>query len=431
MSSNAVAYQLEIIKATPGRIAKEALLRQLAAEYPELSKRIMIAVFDKNVTYGINKKMPEPRRRFQRREFTDSTWKLLGMLASRELSGDNAKAAVARELGKLSTPSRNLLIAILQQNLRSGFGVDVVNEIWGNIVETFDICLAHNYEDHKAKLDGRWPVWADVKYDGLRGFRYHSVPVVYSRAKLPLSCPDGLMQVMTSFLDDCVDYLGVGAGETELFLDFELVAVTGLFKDAMSNSRSSKKGAREGSMMIRVIDLLTVDELKAGKSYHPQHVRRQRLEHLLSLPEFARFNPLIQITEGRECADDAEVQVFFGESLEKGLEGLIVKPDDGYWIGGRSYDWLKKKAKSKVEGRIVGYKMADPLSKHAGLVGSVHLELPSGVRVYVAGMTDTMRLRVSAEQEELMDAVVELEYHELTPDGVPRHPRIKAIRDDK
>lgn len=452
MSSNQISYALQTVKNTSGKKAKEALLRQLQAEFPEESARIMRAVFDKDITYGFAKKIPKPdapavvNRITRPRQFGPSTWELLDKLASRELSGKAAKTAVAQHLGRLSEPSRLLFECILQQNLRAGFGIDVVVGIWGQIVETFDVCLAHEWREEmygKARPriaaneeeydpsyhSGFFPVWADVKYDGLRGFRFENTPALVSRKKLPLSCPDSLQRLMTEFLAEARDYLSYDS--EELFLDVEIVSADGVFRDAMSNARASKKGASDGSLVVKVIDLLSVEEVREGRSEDDQKERRKRNEEMFADERFQRLAPYITLSEGRECASAAEVEAFAGEAWDQALEGVIVKPYQGFWETKRSYYWLKLKAKGNAKGRIKGYVMADLRGKNTGLVGSVIMEEDSGVRTRVAGMTDSMRAYISKNQEALMDEQIEATFHERTPDGVMRHPRIKAIRSDR
>lgn len=443
MSSNEVAYALQVVKLTAGRIAKHALLSVLREDHPELSKKVMQAVFNKDVTYGFAKNIPAPTRSPKRpRQFTDQTWNLLDQLAARSLTGDAARTAVAKELGLLSGPSQELLIAILQQNLRGGYGIDVVVDVWGPIVETFDVCLAQDWRKESEKIAasieefdpkvhrGYYPVWVDIKYDGLRGFIFTDDPILYSRKRLPQAYPESLAKLAQEFLAAVDVYLGPEPGSGFL-LDCEIVAMDGTFQTATSNARSTKKGAAEGSLKLAVIDVLTREELVSGQSRHVHARRRQGLEDMMSDPAFQRFAPFIELTEGRACKNEQEVAAFAAESWERGLEGLIIKLSHFPWEGKRSYGWLKYKGKGSIKGRIIGYELADPLSKNAGKVGSVKYELESGVRGKVAGMTDKMRNDITANQEHYLGEQIEMEFHELTPDGVLRHPRVKAIRTDR
>ena len=46
-------------------------------------------------------------------------------------------------------------------------------------------------------------------------------------------------------------------------------------------------------------------------------------------------------------------------------------------------------------------------------------------------MTMAMRGALWQDRDTIAGAVCEVEYHEFTPDGSLRHPRIHIIRDDK
>lgn len=444
-SSNQIAYALQLVKSTSGKKAKESLLRVLHRDYPEESAKVMRAIFDKDTTYGI-KKIPEATNATLRpRQFHAGTWGLLSRLASRELTGKAAIDAVSAMLGQLSLPSRELLICILQQNLRAGFGIDTVVEIWGPIVETFDICLAQEwrqemYKNKRARIastkkefdpkyhSGYFPVWCDFKYDGYRGFYFEGEDAIVSRRRLPTTVAPGLIKTLKAFVQDLREHYGVPAHE-QLFIDCEAVSPDGVFRDVMSSSRSKKKGAAEGSQVLKIIDILTVREVYAGVSDLGQTERREKNEELFAHPTFAKYAPHIMLTEGEWCKDVEAVEALVQKAWANDLEGLIVKC--GPWENKRSYGWLKYKREGSAKGRIKGYVMSDPLSKNAGMVGSIIMEEDSGVRSNISGMTDEMRKFVTENQDALLDEQIESDFHERTPDGVQRHPRLKSIRSDR
>lgn len=443
-SSSLVATVIEEIKAEPGRNSKRAMLQALR-DNSDVALKVMMAVFDVNVTYGI-KKVPAARVKGNphsgRREFDENTWGILDDLASRKLTGNRAQDVLAVELGFLDQPSRNLLTAILQQNLRAGFSADVVNEVWGPVLKVVKIQLANEYfmklkagekGPRKVNPKARFPAWYDVKYDGVRGFRLSDETTgFFSRKGLSLEVPPSLHDLIGEFLEDAKEFYGCVEGE-ELLLDCEIVPLSGGFKDVMSQVRASKRGAEEGTTGIRVIDIITKQEYEEGKSYDNQKARREDLELMITQPWFKKYEQFIKLTEGEHVVDEAHAARFYAKVIANGGEGAMHKHYEDYWEAKRTDGWLKLKPAEEIEGTIVGYKEGAKHSKWEGFLGAVLVEIPNGVTVSVDGMTDKVRAYIHEHREELLGEPAELLYHEMTPDGSLRHPRFKPgfIRDDK
>lgn len=318
-SSDYVATCLENIKKESGRNAKKDLLFMLRDE-SDISLKVMMAVFDVNVTYGV-KSIPGPRTfagkpAFQG-EFNETTWTLLDCLANRSLTGNAAKEAIAGELGRLTLPSRGLLIAVLQQNLRAGFSADVVNEIWGPVLKVVKIQLANEFfvklkagesGPRKVNPKAQFPAWDDVKYDGVRGFWLSDEDTgFFSRKGLPLEIPPSLHELITEFMEDAKAFWECVDGE-ELLLDCEIVPLDGGFADVMSQVRASKRGAAEGTTGIRIIDIITKQEYEEGKSFDDQRARRADLELMVEQPWFEKYSDYISLTEGKEVHSAEESQ---------------------------------------------------------------------------------------------------------------------------
>jgi len=442
-TSEAIAVAIEEIKNQPGKLAKVEMLKALRDNYP-FALDVMKAVFDVTVTYGI-KRVPEPGSPWGLNPggFDEGTVALLDRLASRELTGSKAQESIAKELARLYPASQRLLTAILQQNLRAGFSVDVVNQVWGKVLKVVKIQLANTYfmklkagesGPRKVNPKARFPAWHDVKYDGVRGCYLSDDPGFFSRKGLPLEVPPSLDKLIQSFLSDLAAQRNHETGLDEaLFLDCEIVPLNGGFADIMSQVRASKRGASEGTTGIRVIDILSRTEYEAGKSDDDQETRRARLEEMVKAPWFQPYAGYIRLTEGQHVEDDAQAQKFYAKVLLNGGEGTMHKHYDDFWEAKRSDSWLKLKPAEEIEGTIVGYKEGAKHSKWEGFLGAVLVKIPSGVIVSVDGMTDKVREYIHHHREELLKETAELLYHEKTPDGSLRHPRFKPgfIRDDK
>ena len=162
-----------------------------------------------------------------------------------------------------------------------------------------------------------------------------------------------------------------------------------------------------------------------------------------------------------------EGEAFLREVSRIGLEGIIAKKADSEYVAGRSALWLKMKAERTGDFVIVGYTAPKGSRSH---IGALQLaEMVEGRLAYVGrvgtGMDDARLREVEAmlapivrsdapcfamatepgvvprESEFIPDTktttwvepryVVEVQYRELTPDGLLRHAVFLRLRDDK
>lgn len=430
-TSSTLMLHLKDVKEEPSRLRKKEMLDSLRSRWPGLSLRVMKAVFDPRITYGVAKKIPAPADgQGADQEFDGVTWTLLDDLAARRVTGNNAQRDIAAELGRLSRLSQELLICILQQNLRAGFGADVVNEVWGEgTIPEFKVMLAHPFKKYGEKAT--FPGHCDFKYDGVRAITFSDMQGFFSRSGKPLEAHQDLKDQVTKFFAYVQEQCDT---EDALVIDCELVSLQGQFADTMSQVRASKRGADSGKVGIRVIDLFTMKEFVAGVTEEDQETRRELMEGLVNRWDAWATEDVkgwILPTETREVGCFEDVLAVTEVAWAHGLEGVIYKPWNGLWEAKRSKNWLKVKREGTIEAVIVEVLEGAQFSKFEGNCGAVRCRLPSGVLVNVAGMTDAMRSELWQKRGEIAGTVCEVEYHELTPDGSLRHPRMGIIRDDK
>jgi bifunctional non-homologous end joining protein LigD len=210
------------------------------------------------------------------------------------------------------------------------------------------------------------------------------------------------------------------------------------------------KNSLDGRMplVFYVFDLLELDGQDIARL--PQLERKQRLEALLSrLPADA------PIAYSDHMVGDGEA--VFRAMCEGGHEGVIAKsPTARYHGGDRSTAWLKIKCVKRQEFVVIGWRPPDyGVDNVRGLFLATYED---GKLIYRGGVgtgfTDRMRREVwevlqlirtdeapkitGMPRAEMRAArwveprlLAEVEFTEITPDGLIRHPSFKGLREDK
>lgn len=194
-------------------------------------------------------------------------------------------------------------------------------------------------------------------------------------------------------------------------LDGELYLGTGQFQELMSICRRNTPDNRWNQVGYKVFDLP-----ESGWTF--EKVCRE-------LP-LIYWDPLEQF-------QDRDIHEFMQEVLDKGGEGLMLRHPNSRWEDKRSKYLLKYKPVNDAEGKLVGFTAGK--GKYEGKIGALILELPSGKRLELSGMTDLERefsptglvipgKDVIGESPFFkLGDIISFKYRELTLDGIPKEAR--------
>jgi hypothetical protein len=457
MNGTDVLAYLDRIAADKSRIAKEDMLKRVIDD--PVFQRALIYAYNPFITFGVT---PPRAKAAGRQQITEASkvWAALDALADRTFTGNAAQVCVREWMvDVLDQPSSDLLFRILSKDLRCGISVKTINKVKPGLIPTFDVMLAHKYE---VKRIVTWPAAVEPKLDGLRVIAVAQNGDVrfYSRTGKPFTSLDHLVLPVLTMLDgaragvqnaETAVELGIpeklrevywkllGDDKPRLVLDGEVVS--GNFNETTGAVRRKDELAEDA--VFNVFDALPYG-LFAGASADiklPYKVRRGFTEHVLrhALPE----SPLKLVPRYLVNSVD-EIQTYYQTFRDRGLEGAIVKPLDGFYQKKRSFGWMKMKAEESVDVRVTG--AFEGTGKYEGQLGGLIVDV-DGVEVRVGGgFTDEERRRLweafqrdqavrhwpsPGPNPEVLGRLIEVEYHEKTPDGSLRHPRFVAWRDDK
>jgi len=422
MNSREIFKVIEQIAATPGKNDKEAIIKSHAADNE--FTRVLIYALDANRTFGIAD-VPERQPGPISAVFDNSTWLLLDQLADRLVAGRSARVMVQEQMDDLDDLSAELLKRIITKDLRAGFTESTVNKAVAGLVPSFDCMLAHGFEAKRVK---HWPVAVEPKLDGIRVLcfvnRTAGTARFYSRNGKEFTSFDHLKPAV-------LDLPALPGDLNDSFvLDGEVVS--GTFNATVSSVRKKKVAAIDA--IFHVFDILPTACFYADskKGYEPAGTYAERVA-LLDRVLAVGAGPIRRVPFHLVTSEE-QIHALYAQFQAEGLEGVIVKNLEGLYHRRRNHSWMKIKAEASVDVPVVG--AFEGTGKYVGMLGGLTVVF-KGVKVNVGGgFLDEQRKEFwSAYQDDsgssLLNRLVEVVYHEITPDGSLRHPRFKRFRDDK
>jgi hypothetical protein len=415
LGSRALSQVFAQIAQTPGRKDKAAQMARVAG-YEDTLRALELA-YDPYVTFGLQP-VPADAHGLGVREFDDMTWDLLLALADREITGGAARQAVADEAAGLDRDSADLLLAIINKDLRCGINVKSINAVVPGLVPEFSVALADKFQP--TRIDWRAGVQVEPKLDGIR-ILAEILPaagtvVFRTRNGREVDTLDHLAPALLRIAENALV-----PQETGLVLDGEVVA--GAFNDTVSQVRS--RGSAEDAV-FHVFDVLPAIAFRAGQSEDTQHERRQLLEILL-----AGGGGRVRLTPAEIVHSEDEALAVASRHQAAGLEGAVVKDRAAPYPFKRDRCWQKIKGYETHDLEVVG--VFEGEGRLVGTLGGLVCDY-RGVQVRVGtGLSDAQRADLWRLWHEgaLRGAVAEIGAHETTRDGSLRHPRLVRMRWDK
>lgn len=274
--------------------------------------------------------------------------------------------------------------------------------------------LAHKYDPKRVE---KWPVAVEPKLDGVRVLVFVSPGAVLfrSRSDKPFPALDWMAPRISSHVADAF------GAHASVVLEAE--AVSGSFNTTVSSVRRKSVSADDAELYV--FDIVPRTEFDVGKSVLPYFNRREVLARMYGLDSWPSFFNLLSVDYAH--SHHAVVRLYRA-AREQGLEGVMVKDAHARYERKRSHAWMKMKAEESVDVPVVGRFAGE--GKHAGRLGGLIVK-HGGVEVRVGtGFTDTQREELwECKFTQLHNRIVEVQYHEETPDGSLRHPRFVRFRD--
>ncbi len=342
----------------------------------------------------------------------DCVWeevkKILTMLASRELSGGAAYAAVQ---STIRMKSGHTVVCIINKDLRAGVNIALANRAIPALIPTFIIGKA---ADTSRGAVTKYPCLAEPKYVRVR------VLAMYG--------PTAGVQLMSSGGREYKNFPHIQKeletlGYINRILDGEVYGDT--FDRTMNvahrgRSKKDNEGIDDASFIYNVFDTLELDEFSASACSYPLTTRRTTLQMTFAETEHVR------LTHGLEVNNEEEMWAYHDKIVALGYEGLVLKNLNGkYPFKRTSKEWIKVKRMIKVQGIVKGFYSGK--GKFVGTLGGVEVEIGGVITKVGSGFSDNERDEIWTSQSTWHLRAVTVQGQEMTEAGRVRCPVFKGF----
>lgn len=467
LSDQQLIAAVDRIACEPGRNEKERLLSDLAAT--RQGRQLIDWCYNPFRTYGITwKKAIETMGPDEDASFSmPRIGELLDHLASRTLTGNAAREAVETAFRILPPAACRILWLCLNKDFKSGVNLSSIKAVDPALVPIFAVMRAQTYEEKRInsfpvavepKLDGHRVTF--IAKDGSGGFFTRTGKVIESLDHMvepvlkALRHWTGIARITNGGSNPVNDFLSClpsVVGTPEIVLDGEMMSDVSF---AETSGALRRKG-HEADVRFHVFDMLTWPEFDAmGAVQVPYISRRARVVSFILAAN--AVTDRLKATKMELAHSHDEIQEIYQRHRAAGYEGAMVKSLAGFYHKKKTHDWQKLKNEDTEDLPVIGVFQGQVGGKYEHTIGGLIVDR-NGVEVRVSGLDDAMREEIWKLWEQtclavgvspdvgyagcsfgitgtpgpLLGRLIEVEFHEVTPDGSLRHPRFVRFRDDK
>ena len=379
---------------------------------------------DPLVTFGV-KQIPESEQDGDGLKWDDFK-KDADLLIEREKTGHAARDLIIDLMSSAKKDQWNdWYRRILIKDLRCGVSEKTVNNVAKRMdlefrVPIFSCMLAHDGAKHPKKIKGDCLV--EYKYDGVR------VIAIVKNGKATLYSRNGKIFHNFPHIENALsksEYNNIVFDGEVMSDDFQ----------ALMKQVYRKSGAQTDDAYLALFDILPLKEFNEGKSKLSSIERKEELNKLSKSFENAIKLVDYEVINFDEKHGQNKFASMNKEALEKGYEGLMIKPNDNFYQCKRSHAWLKIKPFIEVTLKIID--IQEGTGKHSGKLGAFHVEGDDDGKFFSlsvgSGLTDEEREKFWVSKDKLIGRLVEIRADAITQSIEGEHyslrfPRFKNFR---
>ena len=394
---------IQELESDNSRLKKEAIIRRESdAENIRFFNGVGSAL-DGFRTFGIQK-VPISKKDgpgITQTEFDD----VLKQMEERQLTGDSMRGMVQDLCDRSKMEEWNdWYRRILIKDLRCGVTHKTINKHSTMKVPVFECMLADDSKKHEKKMTG--DVYVEPKLDGVRVITICDVDKdevrMYSRNGKELNNFPKILEQFDSMLDQMAESM-VFDGEV-MSDDFQ----------TLMREIHRKGGAKTDDAVLNVFDCLPLEAFKEGGYAGSLTVRKGMLNEYefgpnISKVEYVRMN--LSEDDGQKMFAD-----YNKLCIDKGFEGIMVKPMSCVYECKRSSLWLKVKPFIEVSLKVIDTE--EGTGRNAGKLGALIVEgtdMDKFIKTNVgSGLTDNDREEFWKAKDKLIGQIVEIRADAIT-----------------
>lgn len=451
---------LDEIANEPSSNAKMDILRKYSSN--QLLRDVLYKANSNKVKYYI-KQIPEYEFDKDFKHITLNTAVLmLDKISDRVFTGRHASEWLLSILQSLTTENAYVIERIILKDLKIGMGTSNINKVFPKLIEKTPYMGAKSYSEKlvrnifaKSKLIvesiSDKPIAASqLKMDG----RYCNA-IIENGDILLISRQGETTHVGDAkFLNELKQINGsvVLNGELTMGDSLDRYTANGIVAsivdiEGKKNNRSEletnkkikafedKHGSYKESIdkiKFTVWDMITVDEYHNKKSDTSYYKRLSNLKKMLN-----EINTeAISLVETKYVTSLKEAMNHFKDTLNRGLEGTILKSLEDGWKDGKPNYCVKMKLEMTLDLKIIGFNYGTKGKKNEDVISTLQVTSSCGkLKTNPSGMSEEMMEYVTNNQDKLLGTVVEIRCCGLSQDSKGNwstlHPSVIKLRDDK
>lgn len=395
------AQIIKQIASDPSTNAKKAILQKNSSN--EILKQCFYYAYNPRFNYWI--KADGLATEVGSNKVNLDTFKKLDFLIAREVTGNTARSFMTQYLNTLTKEDQELVINIMNHDLRCGASDTLAMKVWENLVPEYPVMLA-------SKMDAK-----AIKY--LTPFEKKPdafvVQTKMDGGRLLTKIDSDGNVVYMSRNGSALDLFGVFDEDLSKFkgqvLDGELIVKTtdgrpdrktgnGFYTKAVRGTLSKE----ESDKFTYVIwDIVPEEEYLAGLGTESYTTRFSKLESV-------KFSKKVELVESKVAQTIDECLMFYQAMRDRGEEGAVIKVAESVWEDARSKNMVKLKAINDIDAVCVGVEPGQ--GKYAGMIGALLCEDSTGELKFSVGtgLKDDDRKK---DPSFYINSIIECTYNEI------------------
>lgn len=210
-----------------------------------------------------------------------------------------------------------------------------------------------------------------------------------------------------------------------------------LILDGELYSHKNKDNFNKIMSAVRTTVNIDFDFVKDNVEYHvydfihskPQNERVEDVEKMFQSFENRQLkNVPLRRVKTLQVSNLKEIDDYHDDFVDQGYEGLIIRKFDGAYEHRRTTSLLKYKRFDDAEFEILD--VIEGLGKRSGMAGAIECRTKQG-KVFRSGLEgdEEYFCQLLRDVDDIVGKMATIKFFRYTPDGIPRFPVLKAIRD--